>query len=274
MRPTRTVLAATCLSLVLAGCGQDEQEAFSDTSGGAASGDVPAEQERAEWSYEGGDTGPEQWAELQADYATCGSGQEQSPIDLTPVEAAAEDEALPPVTFDYESATYELENLGHTVQASVQGAGAMMIGDERFELLQFHAHVPSEHALDGGRSDLEVHLVHQNDQDELAVLGLLVDEGSSSSALSEAWAELPGQEGEAVELTDFDVSSLIPADPDLYRYEGSLTTPPCTEGVQWLVVGEPVDAPAEIVDEMEELLGDTARPLQPVGSREVGFSGS
>lgn len=273
MRPTRTVLAATCLSLVLAGCGQDEQEAISDTSGGAASGDAPAEQERAEWSYEG-DTGPEEWAELQADYATCGSGQEQSPIDLTPVQAGAEGEALPPVTFDYEPATYELENLGHTVQASVQGAGAMMIGDERFELLQFHAHVPSEHALDGQRSALEVHLVHQDDQDELAVLGLLVDEGSSSSALSEAWAEVPGQEGEAVELTDFDVSSLIPADPDLYRYEGSLTTPPCTEGVQWLVVGEPVDAPAEIVDEMEELLGDTARPLQPVGSREVGFSGS
>jgi carbonic anhydrase len=144
---------------------------------------VPAERPaEAAWSYEGG-TGSEHWGDLAADYATGAAGEQQSPIDLK-VDAAeqAPGEEVPDVAYGYQPATYELVDKVHTIQVEVEGeAGGITIGDERYKLVQFHAHAPSEHALDGERTDLEVHLVHQNDDSELAVVGVLIEGDGTGS---------------------------------------------------------------------------------------------
>lgn len=263
--------ALAASALLAAGCGQG-QEASAPTPPTAedqqtSAGPAP---EEASWSYEG-ETGPENWAELEADYATCGTGSRQSPVDLIEAEIPTEpiegaDAA--DVVYDYQPATYELVDTGHTIQADTSSAGGITIDDKRYELLQFHAHAPSEHALDGQRTDLEVHLVHQSDDGELAVVGVLVEAGTSESSLAQAWRELPA-EGETLPLTGFDASTLLPEDRTTFRYDGSLTTPPCTEGVKWLVMQETVTTESDVIRAFEDAVGESARPLQPLGDREV-----
>ena len=254
--------------LLAAGCaqGQDSPTEAPATVGAPQSSPAAPgpEAEEARWSYEG-ETGPANWAELEADYATCGTGTRQSPINLT--EAEAEPVQGAEVTYEYEPATYELTNPGHTVLAEAEDAGGITIGGEDYQLVQFHAHVPSEHALNGKREDLEVHLVHQSGEGKFAVVGVLVQQGPAGTGLAEAWNDLPTQ-GETVTRTDFDASTLLPQGRTTFRYEGSLTTPPCTEGVQWLVMQQTVTAPAQAVAAFEQLVGDTARPLQPLNGRD------
>lgn len=264
--------AAAAAVLLVAACGETDDPAAETP----AIADPPAlaepeaeSPEEISWSYEG-ETGPANWAELEAAYATCGTGQRQSPVDLTaPADTAPPGAEAASVTYDYLPAAYEVVDTGHTIQADAESpAGGITVDGEDYELLQFHAHAPSEHAFDGERTDLEVHLVHQNAAGELAVVGVLVEEGESPSALAEAWADLPTGE-ETAPLADFDAGTLLPEDRTTYQYEGSLTTPPCTEGVQWLVLQETATAPAEVITDFEEAVGESARPLQPLGEREV-----
>lgn len=267
-RPLPTAAVAAAAAVLLGGCGQDQDTAAeSPATSASPSADEPAQ--GAAWSYEG-DTGPADWAELDPGYATCGAGQAQSPIDLTAGVTEPADEAE--VTYDYAAADYELVNTGHTVLATADDAGGLTIDGERYDLLQFHAHAPSEHAIGGGREELEVHLVHQDDEDELAVVGVLVDETPTGSTLADAWAELP-EEGGTAALEDFDAASLLPEDRTTFRYSGSLTTPPCTEGVRWLVMEETVTAPSDVVSAFESAVGDSARPLQPRNEREPVLGG-
>lgn len=259
--------AAAAAVLLVAACGESDSSAVQASATAAPQG--PEERESPEegsWSYAGA-TGPENWAQLDADYATCAAGQRQSPVDLPlPAEAAPAEAA--DVTYDYQPAAYELIDTDHTIQADAGSpAGGITVDGEDYELLQFHAHAPSEHALAGQRTDLEIHLVHQNAAGELAVVGVLVEDGQPSSALAQAWADLPTGE-ETASLADFDAGALLPEDPIAYRYEGSLTTPPCTEGVQWLVVQEVATAPAEVISDFTDAVGRSARPLQPLGDRE------
>lgn len=263
-RPFPTTAVAAAAAVLLGGCSQD-QDTVAESP--VTSADEPTQE--AAWSYEG-DTGPEDWAELDPEYATCSAGQEQSPIDLPAGVTEPADEAE--VTYDYEPASYELVNTGHTLLATAGAAGGLTIDGERYELLQFHAHGPSEHAIGGEREELEIHLVHQNDEGELAVVGVLVDEGPADSTLADAWAELP-EEGGTAALDDFDAASLLPEDRTTFRYSGSLTTPPCTEGVRWLVMEETVTAPADVVSAFESAVGDSARPLQPLNEREPVLGG-
>lgn len=268
----RAARAATAAALLLvAACGgTDDTVAETPTTA-----DTPLEEPEAEspeessWSYDG-ETGPANWAELDADYSTCVAGLAQSPIDLTaPAETAPTEAEAASVTYDYQPAAYEVVHTGHTIQAEAESpAGGITVDGEDYELLQFHAHAPSEHAFAGERTDLEVHLVHQNAAGELAVVGVLVEEGESASALADAWADLPTEE-ETVALADFDAGTLLPEDRATYQYEGSLTTPPCAEGVQWLVMQETVTAPAEVITGFEDAVGESARPLQPLGEREL-----
>ncbi|MDK3256074.1 carbonic anhydrase [Blastococcus capsensis] len=264
-----TQAAAAAAVLLVAACGGTEDS----TADAPATVDTPGlkepeaeSPEESSWSYEG-ETGPANWAELEADYATCAAGERQSPVDLPAPADAAQGEAAV-VTYDYQPAAYEVVDTGHTIQADAgSSAGGITVAGEDYELLQFHAHAPSEHAFAGERTDLEVHLVHQNAAGELAVVGVLVEEGESSSALAEAWADLPTGE-QTVSVADFDAGTLLPEDRTTYQYEGSLTTPPCTEGVQWLVMQETATAPAEVITGFEEAVGESARPLQPLNERE------
>lgn len=267
---TRVVAAAAVLLLVA--CGGSDSTAAEAPATAAPQGLEELESESPEegsWSY-AGETGPANWAELDADYATCAAGQRQSPVDLPLPAEAAPVEAVS-VTYGYQPAAYELNDTDRTIQADAESpAGGITVDGEDYELLQFHAHAPSEHAFAGERTDLEVHLVHQNAAGELAVVGVLLEEGQSSSALVEAWADLPSGE-ETASLADFDAGALLPEDRTAYQYRGSLTTPPCTEGVQWLLMQEVVTAPAEVISGFEDAVGKSARPLQPLGEREPGW---
>lgn len=264
-----TRIAAAPAVLLVAACGVSDSTAAEAPATAAPQGLEELESkspEESSWSYVG-ETGPSNWAELDADYATCAVGQRQSPVDLPAPAKAAPAEAAH-VSYDYQPTAYELVDTGRTIQANAESpAGGITVDGDDYELLQFHAHAPSEHAFAGGRTALEVHLVHQNAAGELAVVGVLVEEGQPSSALAEAWADLP-TEGETVSLTDFNAGALLPEDRTAYQYEGSLTTPPCTEGVQWLLMQETATAPAEMITGFEDAVGASARPLQPLGERE------
>lgn len=266
MSAPRTAIGGTLLMLVLAtACAAEEEP--------VASAPEPTEQEQevtpAAWSYEG-DTGPEQWAELDATYATCGAGQEQSPIDVTEAPSAdAEPQDVDPVTYDYTPAPFTLVNERYTIKASAQDAGGLTLGDERYDLLQFHVHAPSEHTLDGERTELGVHLVHQNAGGELAVVQLFFEPGPGEGVLGEAFADLPREEGETTTIEDFDVSTLLPQDRSTFRYDGSLTTPPCTENVRWIVMQEAMPGSEEVISTIQDIISETARPLQPLNGRDV-----
>jgi carbonic anhydrase len=222
----------------------------------------PAEASEVHWTYEGAE-GPSAWGSLSPEFAACKEGRAQSPIDL----ANAQMLDLPDVAFGYTPTALEVVNTGHTVQANVAGAGGIDVDGVHYDLVQFHSHAPSEHTVDGAGADLEVHLVHKSAEGTLAVVGVLMRRGAANTALEPVWANLPPQRGETRTVASYDPSVLLPADRLTYRYEGSLTTPPCTEGVQWLVLRDGAEISAEQVAAFQALVGPNNRPVQPLGER-------
>ncbi|GAA3777479.1 carbonic anhydrase [Streptomyces phyllanthi] len=225
--------------------------------------------EDAHWSYEGAD-GPANWATLAEDFEACEAGREQSPIDLDDDKAAgaAVDKA---VTIDYKPVTAELVNNGHTIQANVSGGSGIVLDGTTYDLKQFHFHLPSEHTEEGEHAAMEVHFVHADKDGGLAVVGVLMDESDGdTSAFTELFKKLPAKEGATQKIgRALDLTAFLPDDRDQYRYEGSLTTPPCTEGVKWTVLKDEVEvAPGEVAA-YKELFPKSNRPTQPLNDRQV-----
>jgi carbonic anhydrase len=223
-------------------------------AGHGAPGDV-------HWTYSG-TGGPAEWGSLSSEFATCKSGEKQSPIDIdggTPL-------GLTDIAFSYKPVAVEVINNGHTVQGNVKDAGGIVVDGTSYQLAQFHAHAPSEHTVNGKPADVEMHLVHKSAEGKLAVVGVLMQSGAHNEALAKAWAKLP-REGEKVAVGTFDAATLLPADRLTYRYEGSLTTPPCTEGVRWHVMKSPVSLDASQIKAFKDLVGPNARPVQKLGER-------
>lgn len=230
---------------------------------------TPAE---VHWTYQDL-TGPNYWSNLNPSFAACTSGQAQSPIDLTAVDSID----LVDPDFHYESVPLNLLNNGHTVQVPYAPGSYVTLAGKRYNLLQFHFHSPSEHAIEGKAQAAELHLVHQSDEGDLAVVAVFLeidepDEQPSKNlkgyrALSKA---LPTKVGDQVR-TDRTINarSLLPDKATTYRYSGSLTTPPCTESVTWLVMTEPVKLPASQIAKYAQLLNHNNRPLQPLNHRRV-----
>jgi carbonic anhydrase len=168
--------------------------------------------------------------------------------------------------FDYRPTPLEVENNGHTIEVKVASGSYLRIGQERYQLVQFHFHTPSEHRLQGQEYPMELHFVHRNALGELAVVGVFLREGAANPIIQRIWDRAEAEPAQAEML---DPEDLLPANRDYYRYAGSLTTPPCTEGVRWHVLHEPVDVSAAQVDEFRAIFPLNARPIQPLNGRPV-----
>ena len=225
-----------------------------------------AEQEPAAWSY-AGETGAEQWGTLRPEFAACRTGTAQSPINLTDASAAD----LPDLTINYNPSPLEIENKGHTLQVNYEEGSSITVDGAEYKLLQFHFHTPAEHQLQGKEFPAELHLVHQGPDDALAVIGVMIERGQENRALAPLWEHLPPTPGEEreVESVRVNAAELLPSNHRRYRYPGSLTTPPCTEGVKWLVLEQPIRMSAEQIQALQSIIGTTNRPVQPLGNREL-----
>lgn len=226
-------------------------------------GAVTAEDTR--WSYKG-EEGPEHWGELEDGFKLCETGWNQSPIDLV-ADLTAD---LPELVFDYtHPGRIEEVNTGHAIQENVIPGNFLLIRDDRFELKQFHFHSPSEHLVNGEVFPMEIHLVHQNEEGEYVVLGVLFEEGERNEQMD----QLPSfrrARGEDPYEFPMDFNTLVPNRQDYFLYNGSLTTPPCTEGVHWIVLKQPLIASPEQIQHYHDLLGfDNNRPIQPHNARTV-----
>jgi carbonic anhydrase len=229
----------------------------------------------AHWGYEG-DDGPAHWSALETEWALCNGGKRQSPIDI--------DHAVPRAMADVTTAfrpaklkvahnehLADVENTGHSVQVSFPGGDQLTIGDDTYELLQFHFHVPSEHTVRGQRFPMEIHLVHRDAQGALAVIGVLVRAGHENPGLAAILRYLPTQKGVEYHYDHVraDGTHVLPADRTTYRYDGSLTTPPCSEGVKWIVFATPIEAAQWQIDALSTAVGKNNRPIQPINAREI-----
>jgi carbonic anhydrase len=220
-------------------------------------------QARPHWSYEG-ETGPGHWGELSPDFKVCQLGLEQTPIDLT---SATNGEAGG-LAFDYCRLPLRLLNNGHTIQVNAESGCSCTIGGTKYDLVQFHFHHPSEHLLDGRAFEMEVHFVHKSAAGALAVVGVFIRPGAYNSGLQPIFDQMPKSEGPEIQATGaFDPTAFFPATQSYFRYAGSLTTPPCSEGLTWTVFREPIEASLEQIRQFAALFPNNARPVQQKNRR-------
>ena len=216
-----------------------------------------------QWDYTG-TGGPDAWGRLQPENAKCSAGTRQSPIDIRGGIAVD----LEPIAFDYHASAFSVIDNGHTVQVNVAPGNAITITGRRYELVQFHFHRPSEERIDGRQYDMVVHLVHKDPEGRLAVVAVLLDRGNAQAIVQAVWNNLPLEKGDEVHAgTRIDLAQLLPEDKRYYTYMGSLTTPPCSEGVLWMVLKQPVPISAEQVAIFAHLYPMNARPIQQADGR-------
>jgi len=221
------------------------------------------------WSYEGQE-GPEHWGELSGDFAACKSGVKQSPVDLKE-QVKAE---LMPLEFNYKTIPLKVLNNGHTFQVDEKGGGTLKFQGQEYQLVQFHFHTPSEHMMEGQAHEMEVHFVHKNDQGQLAVVGVMINPGKENAALKAAWDNMP-KDAKDVEVSGAAINAgdIMPSGRNYQHYIGSLTTPPCSEGVRWIVLNEPIEMSQEQIDAFKAVFHHNARPVQPMHDRFLLNSG-
>ncbi|VAW76075.1 Carbonic anhydrase, alpha class [hydrothermal vent metagenome] len=244
-----------------------------------------------EWNHDPvSNIGPPLWSTLDPSFSTCGSGLQQSPVDLSTTVLAAE---TPPLHFGYLDTALEIDNNGHTVEVPYETGSNLRIGEQNYRLLQFHFHVPSEHTVNGRRFDMEAHLVHINSLSQLAVVSVLMDAGGNPNALvDQVIGGAPDLEGVVVVPNTFvnardllptvfnidEEGDAAPVTQDYYSYPGSLTTPPCSEGVLWYVLKDPVNVSQLAIDRLHEIVSlfpayegypDNNRLLQLLNGRQI-----
>jgi carbonic anhydrase len=227
--------------------------------------------ETRDWSYEG-ETGPARWGQLNADFATCATGSVQSPIALeTPAGAAP-----PKVVFDYRGTGLTLVNNGHTVEVTYEPGSSIQLDGVRYDLRQFHFHGPSEHEVGGQEHPLEIHFVHQAADGGLAVVGALVSVGARHAALAPVFDNLPTTVDVPRTVLEawIDANEFLPRSRSAYYYTGSLTTPPCTEGVRWIVLRNPISIDEQQLEQYRAVVRRNDRPTQPLNGRAVATDGN
>lgn len=230
----------------------------------------------AHWTYSG-EAGPSTWGTLSADYALCAAGKGQSPIDIPPLgESGSADWQLnygsTALHISHHEHVEDIIDNGHTIQVDVDPENTLTLSGKTFELKQFHFHTPSEHTVNGQHAPMEIHLVHQAADGGFAVLGVLVEAGDTPDPeFAKLVANLPAAKGETRHLPDVPVSleSQLPKERFAYHYVGSLTTPPCLEQVQWLVLRQPMQLAASQIEALAARIAPNARPAQALNARPV-----
>ena len=220
------------------------------------------------WSYEG-EGGPHNWGKISKKYLACANGKNQSPI-------AVESESLlnldlPAIDFDYRDSRFSIVDNGHTVEVKYLEGGAMTILGQRYELVQFHFHRPAEEVVNGKRYDMVAHLVHKNSKGQLAVVAVLLTLGEENRFIQTLWNHMPIEKKKPIEppTAKVDLAKFLPANKAYFHYMGSLTTPPCTEGVAWYILQSPVEVSAGQVEVFSKMYANNARPTQRMNGRLV-----
>lgn len=223
--------------------------------------------EAGHWNYQAGN--PEQWGKLKSDFILCDIGRNQTPINL--VENEMIEATLSPLQFSYQNALSSVVNNAHTIQVDYPQGSSITIDGKTFNLLQFHFHAPSENQINGKTYPLEAHLVHKDGIGALAVIGVMFDVGNPSELLGTIWKNASEKVNEPTKLTqEINPMNLLPEDKSYFRFNGSLTTPPCSEGVRWFVMKKPLTASPEQIHQFKALMKhENARPLQPVNARPI-----
>jgi carbonic anhydrase len=223
----------------------------------------------AHWSYTEPGTGPEAWAELKPEFSACASGQRQSPVHIQ--EAGTLQGPAEPLAFDYQPSRGSVVNNGHTIQVDLEGNNTLTVRGSTYKLLQFHFHHPAEEKVNYKGFSMVAHLVHKNAEGQLAVVAVLIDPGAANTLVNKVWTHMPLDVKDRVQVPAalFDMKELLPQDQRYYQFMGSLTTPPCTEGVLWMVLKQPMTVSRDQLKLFTQLFPMNARPTQALNGRVV-----
>ncbi|MDH5446771.1 MAG: carbonic anhydrase family protein [Gammaproteobacteria bacterium] len=217
---------------------------------------------KADWDYRD----PSGWGSIKEDYHLCKNGTRQSPIDITSTKPAR----LSHISFNYRKGAKTIVNNGHTIQVDMHKGNYIVVSGKRYELLQFHFHTPSEHTVDGKPADMVAHFVHKASDGELAVVGVLFKACQENNTISQIWRRIPVKAGQKKKMSrKINVLNMLPKNRGYYMYSGSLTTPPCTEGVKWMVLKNTVPVSDAQVKTFADLIDNNARPVQEKYHRTV-----
>ncbi|AFY94895.1 carbonic anhydrase [Chamaesiphon minutus] len=229
-----------------------------------------AAESTSQWGYEG-DLNPDAWGKISRDFATCDLGKYQSPIDI---QGAVTGQPVQ-IAFNYKSSPLSVVNNGHSIQVNYNSGSTISIDGEEYQLLQFHFHTPSEHKIAGKAAAMEVHFVHRNAAGKLAVVGVMMNEGRENSIVSKVWQAIPpiGQTNKIDNIT-IDAAKLLPNSKSYYSYIGSLTTPPCSEGVNWTILTTPITISSSQLQEFKKFYPIDARPIHSTNARKIELHGS
>ncbi len=227
-----------------------------------------AEGAEAEWGYRG-KAGPARWSQLSPQYEACGKGRAQSPINIRQASKAE----LPALAFEYSVVPATVVNDGHMILVEVPGGNHLKVGDESYELVQINFHSPSEEQIDGKHKAMVAHFVHRNDAGQLAVVAVLLQTGKHNPAFQPVFSHLPrSRQADPIGNLELDLAAMLPDSLKYYAYQGSLTTPPCSEGVSWMVLKNTVPVSKQQKTEFRRLFPRNVRPVQPLNGREVQLS--
>lgn len=221
-----------------------------------------------QWEYSG-ERGPAHWGQMRPDYATCDLGRRQSPVDIV----APQKQKLPEIQFQYRTAPLRIVNDGRTARVRMANGSRIVLGQDSYPLQQFHFHVPGGDKVQGQEYDMAAHFVHKG-AGRLVVVVVLFRKGAENAALAQLWSKIPRRaDGERLfPDATVDATQLLPAARGYYAYEGSLTAPPCTEGVYWMVLKQPIELSADQLARFSKIFPNNTRPVQPLNGRVVGES--
>ena len=226
-----------------------------------------AQEDKPDWEY-GGESNPTHWGDLAPEFKSCKAGHAQSPINIDSYREGKPTK----IEFNYRPTTAEVIDNGHTIQINYEPGSTLEIGNEVYELKQFHFHTPSEHRINNNASAMEAHFVHQNEAGKLAVVGVMINSGAENPVIASIWDAIPdGNKQEDSGEVSLNAANLLPEDKTYWSYNGSLTTPPCSERVSWNVLSEPIELSPEQIATFESIYPYNARPIEPLDGRTVKF---